>query len=314
MRYAAKKLAALLATMLAVSFVTFAAFQVVAGDPATDRLGTEATPERVEQLRHEMGLDRPFLVQYGSWLAGFVRGDLGDSYSGGPVADLLAARTPVTLALSLMAFVLTAGTALPLGLLSVRRGGRTGGAVRTAVNQLLTALPPFFTGILLTWLFSILLHWFRHGAFPGFAADPAGSLWYLLFPAAAIAIPRSAQTVRMLRSTLLAEMDRDYVRTAIARGNDRAGVLYRHVLRNAAAPAVTFLAQTMAEIVAGSIVAEQVFNLPGLGRLLLTSISGRDYPTVQAIVVILALWVVLVNTAADLINRRIDPRIGGEAA
>lgn len=189
MKYAAKKLAALLATMLAVSFVTFAAFQVVAGDPATDRLGTEATPERVEQLRHEMGLDRPFLVQYGSWLAGFVRGDLGDSYSGGPVADLLAARTPVTLALSLMAFVLTAGTALPLGLLSVRRGGRVGGAVRTAVNQLLTALPPFFTGILLTWLFSILLHWFRHGAFPGFAADPAGSLWYLLFPAAAIAIP-----------------------------------------------------------------------------------------------------------------------------
>ena len=314
MKYAAKKLAALLATMLAVSFVTFAAFQVVAGDPATDRLGTEATPERVEQLRHEMGLDRPFLVQYGSWLAGFVRGDLGDSYSGGPVADLLAARTPVTLALSLMAFVLTAGTALPLGLLSVRRGGRVGGAVRTAVNQLLTALPPFFTGILLTWLFSILLHWFRHGAFPGFAADPAGSLWYLLFPAAAIAIPRAAQTVRMLRSTLLAEMDRDYVRTAIARGNDRAGVLYRHVLRNAAAPAVTFLAQTMAEIVAGSIVSEQVFNLPGLGRLLLTSISGRDYPTVQAIVVILALWVVLVNTAADLINRRIDPRIGGEAA
>ena len=147
----------------------------------------------------------------------------------------------------------------------------------------------------------------------GAGADGA-ELWYLLFPAAAIAIPRAAQTVRMLRSTLLAEMDRDYVRTAIARGNDRAGVLYRHVLRNAAAPAVTFLAQTMAEIVAGSIVAEQVFNLPGLGRLLLTSISGRDYPTVQAIVVILALWVVLVNTAADLINRWIDPRIGGEAA
>lgn len=312
MRYAAKKLAALLATMLAVSFVTFAAFQAVAGDPATDRLGTEATPERVEQLRHEMGLDRPFLVQYGSWLAGLVQGDLGQSYSGGPVSALLAARAPVTLALSLTAFLLTAGTALPLGLASVRRGGARG-AAGAVMGQFFTALPPFFTGILLTWLFSILLHWFRHGAFPGFAADPAGALWYLLFPAAAIAIPRSAQTMRMLRSTLLTEMDRDYVRTAIARGNDRAGVLYRHVLRNAAAPVVTFLAQTMAEIVAGSIVAEQVFNLPGLGRLLLTSISSRDYPTVQAIVVLLALWVVVVNTAADLINRRIDPRIGGGA-
>lgn len=311
MKYAAKKLAALAATMLAVSFLAFAAFQVVAGDPATDRLGTEATPQRVAELQHEMGLDRPFLVQYGSWLGGFVTGDPGQSYSGGPVADLLSARLPVTLMLSLMAFALTLALALPLGLRSVRRGGRLEGAVNTVANQFLMALPPFFTGILLTWLFSILLHWFRHGAFPGFGADVGGSLWYLLFPAVALAIPRVAQTVRMLRSTVLTEMDKDYVRTAIARGNDRPGVLYRHVLKNSLVPVVTFLAQTMAEIVAGSIVVEQVFNLPGLGRLLLTSISGRDYPTVQAIVVILALWVVLANTAADIINRFIDPRLGG---
>lgn len=311
MKYVVKKLAALLATMVAVSFLAFAAFQLVAGDPATDRLGTGATPEKVAELRHEMGLDRPFLVQYGSWLAGFVAGNPGESYSGGAVADLLSARLPVTLALSLMAFGLTLLLALPLGLRSVRYGGGLRGTVSTVTNQFLMALPPFFTGILLTWLFSILLHWFRHGDYPGFRADVGGSLWYLLFPAAAIAIPRVAQTVRMLRSTVLAEMDKDYVRTAIARGNDRAGVLYRHVLKNSLVPVVTFLAQTMAEIVAGSIVVEQVFNLPGLGRLLLTSIAGRDYPTVQAIVVILALWVVLANTAADLVNRRIDPRLGG---
>lgn len=311
MKYAVKKILMLLLTMVAVSFLAFAAFQLVAGDPATDLLGTEATPEKVAELRHEMGLDRPFLVQYGSWLYGFVTGDLGESYSGGPVADLLAARLPVTLALSLMTFALTVLLALPLGLRSVRYGGGVRSAVYTVVNQFVMALPPFFTGILLTWLFSISLHWFRHGAYPGFAANVGGSLWYLLFPAAAIAIPRIAQTARMLRSTVLTEMDKDYVRTAIARGNDRPGVLYRHVLKNSLVPVVTFLAQTMAEIVAASIVVEQVFSLPGLGRLLLTSIGSRDYPTVQAIVVVLALWVVLANTVADLVNRCIDPRLGG---
>ncbi len=311
MKYAVKKLGTFLLTMVVVSFLAFAAFQLVAGDPATNLLGTESTPEKVAALRHEMGLDRPFLVQYGSWLAGFVTGDLGQSYSGGTVTDLLAARLPVTLILSGMTFLLTLVLALPLGLRSVRHGGGVRGAAHTVVNQFLMALPPFFTGILLTWLFSILLRWFRHGAFPGFGTSVGGSLWYLLFPAVAIAVPRIAQTIRMLRSTVLAEMDRDYVRTAIARGNDRSGVLYRHVLKNALVPVVTFLAQTMAEIVAGSIVVEQVFNLPGLGRLLLTSISGRDYPTVQAIVVILAFWVVLANTVADLINQRIDPRLRG---
>lgn len=313
MKYAAKKLLMLLLTMVAVSFLTFAAFQLVAGDPATDRLGTQATPEAVAALRHEMGLDRPFLVQYGSWLAGIATGDLGQSYSGGAVSDLLAARLPVTLALSLMTFLLVVVFAIPLGLSSVRRTEGAFSTVRACLNQLLMAIPPFFSGILLTWIFSILLHWFRHGAYPGLSADPGGSLWYLLFPAIAIAIPRIAQTIRMLRSTLLTEMDKDYVRTAIARGNDRRGVLYRHVLKNALVPVVTFLAQTMAEIVAASIVVEQVFNLPGLGRLLLTSISSRDYPTVQAIVVVLAFWVVLANTIADLLNRRIDPRLRGAA-
>lgn len=310
MKYAAKKLFLLLLTMGIVSFLAFGAFQVVAGDPATDLLGTEATPERVAALRHEMGLDRPFLVQYGDWLAGFVTGDLGQSYGGGSVSALLAARLPVTAALTGLTFLLIVAAALPLGLWASRLTGWQA-ELCAGLNQFFMAVPPFFSGILFTWIFSILLHWFQHGAFPGFAADPAGSLGYLIFPAVSIALPRIAQTVRMLRSTILMEMDKDYVRTAIARGNDRRGVLVRHVLKNALAPVVTFLAQTMAEIVAGSIVAEQVFALPGLGRLLLTSISGRDYPVVQAIVVVLALWVVVANAAADLINRRIDPRLGG---
>ena len=206
------------------------------------------------------------------------------------------------------AAVLTA-VSIPLALWAARSQSRLGDAVGTVLDQLCMAVPPFFTGILLSWLFSITLHWFVHGQFPDLGTDPAGALQYLFFAAVAIAVPRIAMTVRMLRSTIQGEMRKDYVRTAISRGNDRAGVLRRHVLRNALVPVVTFLAQTMAEIVAAGIVVEQVFAVPGLGRMLVASISNRDYPVVQAIVVILAFWVVLAGTAADIVNQRIDPRL-----
>ena len=214
-----------------------------------------------------------------------------------------------------LAFALTVIVSIPLSMWSARRAGGRADALFTALNQFFMAVPPFFTGLLFTWVFSLTLGWFVHGKFPGFDQDVPGSLWYLLFPAMALALPRIAMTVRMLRSTILSEMNKDYVRTAISRGNDWNMVLRRHVLKNSLVPVVTFLAQTMAEIVAGSIVVEQVFAVPGLGRLLMASISNRDYPVVQVIVVILALWVVLAGTLADVINRRIDPRLnlGGDA-
>lgn len=316
MKYAAKRIAMLLLTMVIVSFLAFAAFDVISGDPATAMLGTQATAEKVEALREELGLNRPLLVRYGEWLTGFFTGDLGTSYSyRQPVWDLIAPKVGVTLCLSALSFLLIVVVSIPLG---VRAAGREDGrldAAATAFNQLCMAVPPFFTGILLTWIFSTILHVFVHGSFPSLGDNFGGALEYLLFPAVAIAIPRVAMTVRMLRSTIRQEMGRAYVRTAISRGNDRPGVLYGHVLKNSLVPVVTFLAQTMAEIVAGSIVVEQVFAIPGLGRLLVASIGSRDYPVVQAIVVILALWVVLAGTAADLINQRIDPRLrlGGGA-
>lgn len=310
MKYAAKRIAMLLFTMVIVSLLAFAAFDRISGDPATAMLGTQATAERVAALRAELGLDRPLLVRYGEWLLGFFTGNLGVSYSyKTPVWQLIAPKAAVTLCLSVLSFLLIAAVSIPLG---VRSAGRSGGVldgVRTALNQLCMAVPPFFTGILLTWLFSTVLKWFTHGQFPELSSDFGGAVRYLLFAAVAIAVPRVAMTVRMLRSTILGEMRRDYVRTAISRGNDRAGVLYGHVLKNALVPVVTFLAQTMAEIVAGSVVVEQVFAIPGLGRLLVASISNRDYPVVQAIVVILAFWVVLSGTVADLVSQRIDPRL-----
>ena len=316
MKYAAKRVLMLLLTMVIVSLLAFVAFDLISGDPATAMLGTEATPEKVAALREQLGLNRPLMVRYGEWLLGFFTGDLGVSYSyRQPVWDLIAPKVLVTLCLSGLTFVLIVAVSIPLGLRSARSSGGILGGVRTLVNQLCMAVPPFFTGILLSWLFSALLRWFVHGQFPGLDKDLGGSLKYLFFAALALAIPRIAMTVRMLRSTVQGEMRKDYVRTAISRGNDRGGVLYRHVLKNALVPVVTFLAQTMAEIVASSIVVEQVFAIPGLGRLLVASISNRDYPTVQAIVVILAFWVVLAGTVADIVNQCIDPRLrlGGDA-
>ena len=316
MKYAAKRIAMLLVTMIIVSFLAFVAFSLVSGSAAEIMLGTQATPEKVAALEKEMGLDRPLLVRYGEWLLGFFTGDLGTSISyKQPVQQLIALKVLVTLCLSVLSFLLIVAVSIPLGVRSARRAGGRLDGVSTALNQFCMAVPPFFTGILLSWLFSTLLRWFVHGQFPGLDKDLGGSLKYLFFAALALAIPRIAMTVRMLRSTVQGEMRKDYVRTAISRGNDRGGVLYRHVLKNALVPVVTFLAQTMAEIVASSIVVEQVFAIPGLGRMLVSTIANRDYPTVQAIVVILAFWVVLAGTVADLINQRIDPRLrlGGAA-
>lgn len=316
MKYAAKRIALLFLTMVLVSLLAFVAFDLISGDPATAMLGTEASPEQVEALREQLGLNEPLLVRYGTWLAGFFTGDLGTSYSyRQPVWELIAPKMGVTLCLSLLSFGIITLASIPLGLRAGRRRDGVRDVLGTLFNQLCMAVPAFFIGILLTYIFSIVLHWFVHGSFPGLRENFLGSLYYLLFPAVTIAIPRTATTVRMLRSTVSEELNKDYIRTAISRGNDRRGVLRHHVLKNVLVSTVTFLAQTLAEIVAGSIVVEQVFGIPGLGRMLVMSISNRDYPVVQAIIVILAFWVVLANTVADLINMRIDPRLrlGGSA-
>ena len=309
MKYALRRLSALLLTMFLVSLCTFAAFSGISGSAAEARLGTQATPERVAALREELGLNRPFVTRYGEWLFGFAGGNLGQSltYRQG-VGELLRDKLVVSLLLSAISFTLILLCSVPLSLIVVRFIGGPLDAAHTVFNQFCMSIPPFFTGLLLSWVFGVTLHWFTPGAFPGLSRT-ADALRFLLFPAVAIAIPRIAMTVRMLRGALLRELNRDYVRTAISRGSDRDTVLRRHVLKNALTPTVAFLAQMMAEIVAGVIVVEQVFGIPGLGRMLVVSISNRDYPVVQAIVVILAFWVVALNTAADLINVRIDPRL-----
>ncbi len=310
MKYALKRILMLVLTMVIVSFLTFLAFELISGDPAEAKLGTEATPERLAALRHEMGLDRPFPVRYVSWLAGFVSGDLGTSYNYDmPVWELIAPKLEVTLCLCLLSFVLITAVSIPLAIWSYRWTGTAFDAVRTAFNQLCMAVPPFFTGILMSYFFGIVMRLFIPGDFPDLRTDFGEAVTHLFFAAICLGIPRAAMTVRMMRSTVIGEMQKAYVRTAISRGNDRRGVLTRHVLKNSLTSAVTFLGQTMAELIGGSVVVEQVFGIPGLGRLLVYSISNRDYPVVETLVVILAFWVVLAGTLADLINQRIDPRL-----
>jgi peptide/nickel transport system permease protein len=311
MKYAAKKIFLAVVTMVIVSFLSFLAFQVIPGDPTTTLLGTDATPEAVASLRQELGLDQPFLVRYANWVGDFIRGDMGTSYSYSmTVGSMVGGKLPITGLLTALSFVLIVVISLPLGVLSASSRKPWVDRVFSVLNQILMAVPPFFTGILLTYVFGLLLRWFTPGTFTAPTVDFWKSVEYLIFPAIALALPRIAMTVKLLTSSIRQEFKTaGYVLTSYSRGMTRGSVLRRHVLRNALVPTVTFLAMTMADIVASSVVIEQVFAIPGLGQLLLRSISSRDFPVVQAVIVIMAFWVVLVNMLADLINQRIDPRL-----
>ena len=310
MKYAAKKFITLIITLFIVSLLAFLAFQVIPGDPTTELLGTEATAEARAALRAELGLDRPVLVRYWEWLTDFVRGDLGTSYSYRmSVADMLADKLPVTFLLTILSFLFTVVLSIPLGILAGSARGKVLDVVITALNQIFMSEPPFFFGILSCYILGNLFALFVPGNFVSYTESWSGCLGYLVLPALSIAIPRVAMTVKMLRSSVLGQLEQDYVRTAHSRGNARGPILLRHVLKNALIPVITFLAVSAAEIMTGSIIIEQVFTIPGVSRLLLASISNRDFPVVQAIVVILAAWIVIVNFVADLLYQLADPRI-----
>lgn len=310
MYYIIKKTGVLLVTLLVISLLAFLAFQIIPGDPTARMLGTDYTPERAAALREELGLTGNVFVRYWNWLAGFVTGDMGTSYSYSmPVSEVIEGKVAVTAALSLMAWLMVIGISIPLGVTLARYQGSRADRAFVAMNQVFMAIPPFFLGILFTYVFGLVLKLFVPGAFVSFSDSFWGCLGYLVFPALAIAIPKAAMATKLLRSSIIAQMNQDYVRTAYSRGNSRWGVIRGHVLRNALLPVVTFLAMTLADIVAGSIIVEQVFALPGLGRLLLSSISNRDYPVVQCIVVIIAFAVVFMNYLADIVTQYIDPRV-----
>lgn len=323
MKYFIKKLITLIMTLFLVSVAAFLAFQIIPGDVVTSILGTEATPEREEQLREELGLDKPPVVRYFNWAGGVLRGDLGRSYRYSknmnemmPVSELIGDKLPVTLWLAALSLVLIVLVSIPLGVLWARSAssGNSGvghflDAALGVLTQATMAVPSFFLGILVTYLFGILLKLFAPGGYISYQEDFSGFLGYLLFPALSIALPKIAMTARFLRNSMLTELQSDYVRTAYSKGCTRRRVLYGHVLRNAMMPVVTFLGMIIAEIVAGSIVIEQVFGLPGIGRLLISSINTRDFPVVEILILYITFVVIFVYFLVDILYRVIDPRI-----
>ncbi|MCG4526087.1 ABC transporter permease [Intestinimonas massiliensis] len=310
MKYVAEKFLTLIITLFIVSLLAFLAFQVIPGDPTTKMLGTEATQEAVAALRAELGLDKPVPVRYWNWLTAFLTGDMGTSYSYHmPVGEMLSEKLTITAILTILSFAFTVILSIPLGILAGSVRSKSLDWLITAFDQVVMSIPSFFIGILACFLFGIVFRLFTPGNFVSYTQDWGACIAYLLFPALSIAIPRIAMTVKMLRGAILNELGQDYVRTAQSRGNSRRAILQRHVLQNALIPVITFLAVSAAEIMTGSIIIEQVFTIPGVGRLLLASISNRDFPVVQAIVVILAAWIVVVNFVADLLYQLVDPRI-----
>lgn len=319
MKYFIKKFLTLIMTLFLVSVAAFLAFQIIPGDVVTSILGTEATPEREEQLREELGLNKPPVVRYFSWAGGVLKGDFGNSYRYSknmnemmPVSELIGDKLPVTLWLAAVALVLIVAVSIPLGVLWARSSNHVLDAALGVLTQITMAIPSFFLGILVTYLFGILLKWFAPGGYVSYKEDFGRFLGYLLFPALSIALPKIAMTARFLRNSMLTEMKADYVRTAYSKGCTKRRVMYGHVLRNAMMPVTTFLGMIIAEIVAGSIVIEQVFGLPGIGRLLISSINTRDFPVVEILILYITFVVIFVYFLVDILYRVIDPRISGK--
>lgn len=313
MKFIVKKIITLVITLFFISIVAFLAFQIIPGDPVLSLLGMNATEAQIEAMREQLGLNAPLVIRYGNWIAGLFKGDFGLSYHYQiPVADLLKDKFPVTLALAGITILFIIILAVPFGILNAKFMEKKFGRLLQIVNQIIMAIPSFFLGILITLLFGLILKWFTPGKYISYTESLSGFFAYLIAPAAAIAIPKAAMIVKFLQNSVFSQRQSDYVRTAFSKGNTENRVLYVHILKNACIPVVTILGMMIAEVMAGSIVVEQVFGLPGLGRLLVASIEIRDYPVVQVIIIYIAAVVVIVNGAVDILYRLLDPRIQAE--
>ena len=307
--YAAGRLVVLGLSLLAASVVVFAALEVVPGDPAAVMLGTGARPDTVAALRVELGLGDPAALRYLRWLGGMLTGDLGTSYTyRTPVSGMVAERLAVSLPLAAYALILAVAVGLPAGVLAAARRGRPADTGIMGATQLGIAVPNFWFAMLMVLVFALKLRWFPAGGFPGWS-DPLAAVHALTLPAVALALPQAAILARVMRGALLDTLGEDYLRTARAKGLTRGQTLRRHALRNALIPVLTIMGLQFSFLLAGAIIIEQVFYLPGLGRLVFQSIAARDLIVVESVVMLLVLAVIVVNFAVDLAYAAVDPRL-----
>ncbi len=310
-RHLLLRLGSLLVSLALAGVVVFGVLRLLPGDSAGTSLGVGTTADQLAQLRSELGTDQPVLTQLSQWVTGLARGDLGTSFvSRLPVADLIGQKLPITLPLSLAAFVLAVAVSVPLGIVAATRRRGVVGVVVSAVSQLGVALPVFWVGVLLVWVFALRLGWLPPGGFPRQGwADPAAAVRALVLPVVTVAVAMSSVMVRYVRSATLDVLDQDHLRTARSLGYGRTRALARHGLRNGAVPVVAILGIELATSLLGAVVVENVFALPGLGTLLLDSVKARDLPVVQALVLAITAAVLAVNFLVDLAQRAIDPRL-----
>lgn len=312
-RYIAVRLAGAVPTLLGVSILTFLFIRLIPGDAIAARLGTSTalTPEQLASLRAYFGLDQPLPVQYWNWVTSLLRGDAGYSIrTGRPVFVEITERLPATLELAAAAALIAIAIGLPLGLLSAMRprsrvdvAARIGGLVGLS-------LPSFWLGTLIIVLFSLYLRWLPNtGGYVDFVRDPLTNLSLMMFPAITLGVALAAATMRMTRSAMLDVLAADYVRTATAKGLPRPLVVRRHVLKNGLIVVVTLLGIQVGQLLGGAVVVEEIFSIPGIGRMLLTAIVQRDYALVQGGVLVIAILFVVVNIVVDLLYGYLDPRI-----
>ena len=305
-----RRLLSLLLTLLLATIVIFAVLEIVPGDPARLMLGINATEDAVAALREQMGLNQPLLTRYFSWVGGLLHGDLGRSFTySSSVAELIGERIWVSLPLALLALTLSTVIAVPVGLYAAARRGRASDTAIMAATQFGIAIPNFWFALLLVYLFAIVLRWVPAGGFPGWEAGVSPALKALALPAIALALPQAAILSRIARSALIEVLSEDFIRTARAKGLTRSQTLWHHALRNALIPVVTIMGLQFAFLLAGTIIIENVFYLPGLGRLVFQAITQHDLPVVQGTVLLLVASVVLTNFLVDLVYAWIDPRL-----
>ncbi|MDA8768206.1 ABC transporter permease [Planktomarina temperata] len=308
--YVTKRLGSLCLSLIVASLVIFACIEIVPGDPASFMLGINAQPDTIQALRVEMGLDQSLAQRYVGWVGGLLGGDMGTSYTyRTPVSDIVSDRLQVSLPLALYALMLTVVVAFPVGILAAARRGSVTDITVMGATQLGVAIPNFWFAILMVILFAINLRWFSAGGFPGWDAGIFSAMKALTLPAIALALPQASILARVMRSSLLDTLSEDYMRTARAKGLTRRQVLWRHALRNAMIPVLTIIGLQFAFLLAGAIIIENVFFLPGLGRLVFQAITQRDLIVVESVVMLLVFAVILVNFLVDIAYAWVDPRI-----
>ncbi|MCI5095088.1 MAG: ABC transporter permease [Rhodobacteraceae bacterium] len=310
LRYTLKRFLSLLISLAIASLVIFAVVEVAPGDPASFMLGINAQPDTIAALRSELGLDVSRPERYLNWVGGLLQGDFGTSYTyRTPVSDMIADRLWVSLPLALYALTLSTLIALPAGIYAAARRGRAGDVVTMGATQLGVAVPNFWFAMILVLIFAINLRWFAAGGFVGWDQGLIAGLHSLTLPAIALALPQASILARVMRSSLLDILGEDFMRTARAKGLTRRQALWRHGVRNALIPVLTIIGLQFSFLLAGSIIIEQVFYLPGLGRLVFQAISSRDLIVVESVVMLLVFAVIVVNFAVDLAYALVDPRL-----